>query len=428
MAANTDINLRRQMMYSVYIRNHSESGSFKGVTKDLDRIKSLGTDIIWLMPIHPIGQKNKKGSLGCPYSIRNYREINPEYGNLEDFKELIEETHKRDMKLIIDVVYNHTSHESALWREHSEWFFKKSNGQPGNKVGDWTDIIDLDYSNKELWGYQIETLKYWAGLGVDGFRCDVAPLVPVEFWKQAREEVSKVREGALWLAETIDPYFLKYLRDNRVLAHSDCEIYESFDMTYDYDTYKHFLEYLRGEATLEEYLEKKRIQELIYPANYVKLRFLENHDNLRAAFLLPENVDLKMWTAFMIFEKGISLIYAGQEYKDVNIPSLFDRDLVASSEDNEFTAYLKHLVQFKKDEIFAEGSYEIKKCKRKGVIEAHYSFDGRTLIGIFNVERKVGEYPIDLMDGCYMDLVNGIELQVENRLFNLPKFPIIIEI
>lgn len=428
MARNTDLNLRKQMIYSIYVRNHSKSGSFKGVTKDLDRIKDLGIEIIWLLPIHPIGQINKKGSLGCPYSISDYRNINPEYGTIEDFKELIEETHKREMKLIIDVVYNHTSHESKLWKEHPQWFYKKLNGDPGNKVGDWSDIIDLDYNNEELWIYQIETLKYWAGIGVDGFRCDVAPLVPIEFWKQARKEVSKVKEGLLWLSETIDPYFLKYLRDNKVLAHSDCEIYDAFDMTYDYDTYKYFVEYLKGEKTLEEYLEKKRIQEVIYPDNYVKLRFLENHDNLRAAFLIPENVDLKMWTAFMIFEKGISLIYAGQEYKDTNTPSLFDRDLVSLNDDKEFSTYLKNLISLKKAEIFADGSYEILKCKRNGVIEVHYSYNGKTLIGIFNVERKVGEYPIDLMDGGYKNLVNGIEFQVVNRQFRLTLYPVIIEI
>lgn len=428
MAGNTPINLRKQMIYSIYVRNHSELGNFKGVIKDLDRIKDLGTDIIWLLPIHPIGQVNKKGTLGCPYSISDYRNINPEYGTINDFKELIEETHNRNMKLIIDVVYNHTSHGSYLWEKHPEWFYKKSNGEPGNKVGDWTDIIDLDYSNKELWIYQIETLKYWASQGVDGFRCDVAPLVPIEFWKQAREEVSKVKEGVLWLSETIDSYFLKYLRDNKVLAHSDCEIYEAFDMTYDYDTYKYFVEYLKGERTLEEYLEKKRIQELIYPANYVKLRFLENHDNLRAANLIRDNIDLEMWTAFVIFEKGISLIYAGQEFRNTNTPSLFDRDLISYKEHNEFTLYLKNLIQLKKCDIFSEGNYDILKCKKNGVIEVRYSYNGKSLAGIFNVERKTGEYPIDLIDGSYKNLANGVELQVENGQFKLPLYPVIIEI
>lgn len=128
MARNTDVSLRKQTMYSVYVRNHSEEGTFKAVTRDLDRIKDLGTDIVWFMPIHPIGEKNRKGILGSPYAISDYRKVNPEYGTLEDFKELIGETHKKGMKLMIDVVYNHTSHESVLWQEHPEWFYKKPNG------------------------------------------------------------------------------------------------------------------------------------------------------------------------------------------------------------------------------------------------------------------------------------------------------------
>ena len=120
MAKDTNVSLRSKVIYSIYVRNHSEEGNFKGVIKDLDRIEDLGIDIIWLMPIHPIGQTNRKGSLGCPYSIEDYREVNPEYGNLEDFKLLIDETHKRKMKIIIDVVYNHTSHDSELLNEHPE--------------------------------------------------------------------------------------------------------------------------------------------------------------------------------------------------------------------------------------------------------------------------------------------------------------------
>lgn len=428
MAKNTDVELRKQTMYSVYVRNHSQEGTLKAVTKDLDRIKDLGVDIVWLMPIHPIGEKNKKGDLGCPYSISDYRTVNPEYGTLEDFKELTYETHKRNMKLMIDVVYNHTSHESLLWREHPEWFYKKPNGNPGNKVGDWSDIIDLDYSNKELWDYQIETLKYWAEVGVDGFRCDVAPLVPIEFWCRARREVDEVKKGVIWLSESVDTGFIKYLRENNILAHSDCEIFEAFDIAYDYDVYRSFIAYLRGECTLEDFLEKKRAQEVIFPAKYVKLRFLENHDNFRAHHLFPEEIDLYMWTAFMFFEKGMALVYAGQEYKDINTPSLFDRDLMALEEDKKFEVYLKNLIKLKKADIFAYGNYEIIKSKKLGVIEAHYTYNGRTLIGIFNVERKFGNYSVEFEDKGYKNLVNGIEIQVKNRQFSLQQYPIIIEI
>ena len=189
MAKNTEISLRNKVIYSVYVRNHTNDGTFNAVAEDLDRIKSLGTDIIWFMPIHPIGVKNKKGSLGCPYANKDYRTTNPEYGTMDDFKSLVEKIHAKGMKCIIDVVYNHTSPDSNLSVEHPEFFYRKPDGNFGNKVGDWSDIIDLDYSNKELWQYQIDSLVMWAKI-VDGFRCDVASFVPVEFWKQARENIA----------------------------------------------------------------------------------------------------------------------------------------------------------------------------------------------------------------------------------------------
>ncbi|OPJ64196.1 alpha-amylase family glycosyl hydrolase [Clostridium oryzae] len=427
MAKNTDIKLRNSTIYSVYVRNHTKEGDFKGVTEDLDRIADLGVDIIWLMPIHPIGQVNKKGKLGCPYSIQDYRKVNPEYGTLEDFKELISETHKRGMKLIIDVVYNHTSHESELLKSHPEYFYRKEDGQPGNKVGGWSDIIDLDYDNKELWDYQIETLKYWVLLGVDGFRCDVAHLVPIEFWTRARREVASVKKNAIWLAESADSYFLKELRQRKIMAHSDSEVFQAFDIAYDYDTYKYFAEYLRGERGLSYVLEAKRNQDFIYPENYVKLRFLENHDNPRITYYLKEETDLKNWTAFMFFEKGAALIYAGQEAKDDNTPDLFNSDPVNWNKDIKFYEYIKKLIQIKKADIFAYGQYEILQQKKIGVIEARYEYKGRQLIGIFNVERKIGSYKLNIKDGTYNNLIDGRVIQVSEGKIELQLKPIILE-
>ena len=182
MAANTDISLRNAVIYSIYVRNHTEEGTFSSVIPDLDRIKALGTDIIWFMPIHPIGEKNKKGSLGCPYANRDYRTVNPCYGTMEDFRALVSAIHEKGMKCIIDVVYNHTAPDATLVKEHPEFYYKKPDGSFGNKTADWTDVIDLDYRNRDLWDYQIESLRMWASI-VDGFRCDVASFVPVNFWK-----------------------------------------------------------------------------------------------------------------------------------------------------------------------------------------------------------------------------------------------------
>lgn len=428
MAKNTDVKLRNQIMYSVYVRNYGNNGTFKDVEADLERIKSLGTDIVWFMPIHPIGVKNKKGTLGCPYAIKNYREVNPEYGTLEDFKSVINKIHALGMKCIIDVVYNHTSPDSWLVENHPEYFYKKPNGNMGNKVGDWTDIVDLDYNNRELWSYQIETLKYWASLGVDGFRCDVAPLVPLDFWLKAREEVAKINTNAIWLSESVHPSFLLLMRENGFVGLSDSEIYQAFDMAYDYDVNDEYLGYLNGRLSLKEYIKRVAIQESIYPNNYVKLRFLENHDQPRAKKLIEDEEALSIWTGFMYFQKGCTLLYAGQEAQDSNTPSLFEIDKVNwKNMKEDFVSLLKTLGTIKKKEIMAKGFYEIHADEDKDVIVASYKMESEKLIGVFNVSKAQGDITIKVEDGEYTNLVDNTIVRVKDGRLMLQNKVMIFE-
>lgn len=206
-----DQTLTHQVIYSVFVRCHTPEGTFRALERDLDRIRALGTDILWLMPIHPIGIEGRKGTLGSPYAIRDYRAVNPEYGTREDFLHLVEAIHARGMKCIIDVVYNHTSPDSVLAHDHPEFFLRDEQGRPTRKVADWWDIVDLDYSVPALWYYQIDTLKQWAAI-VDGFRCDVASSVPIEFWERARREVEAVRPGCIWLAESVHGAYIREMR------------------------------------------------------------------------------------------------------------------------------------------------------------------------------------------------------------------------
>ena len=229
MAVNTDPRLQNQIIYSIYVRNHTPEGTFRAVIGDLDRIRALGTDIIWLMPIHPIGVQGKKGTMGCPYANRDYRSVTPEYGTMEDFQELVRQIHARGMKCMIDVVYNHTSPDSVLYAEHPEYFYHNKEGKPGNKVGDWADVIDLDYTNRELWQYLTDTLIMWAKL-VDGFRCDVASFVPLEFWQQARRAVAKVNPDCIWLAETVHQSYGCMARRMGIYSALDFDEFSAFDL------------------------------------------------------------------------------------------------------------------------------------------------------------------------------------------------------
>lgn len=417
MAIQTETALRNQVLYSVYVRNHTPEGTFQALRGDLQRIRDLGVDIIWLMPIHPIGTKARKGSLGSPYAISDYRAVNPEYGTMEDFKALVADIHGLGMKCIIDVVYNHTSPDSKLVAQHPEWFYHKPDGSFGNHVGDWSDIVDLDYTNRELWDYQIETLKQWATI-VDGFRCDVAPMLPMAFWQQARRAVETVRPGCIWLSESIEPGFITYLRGQGLTAHTDEEVFEVFDIAYDYDIWGVFNACVRGEVSLSVYAQAVNEQQVKYPHNYIKLRYLENHDNDRAAHIIPNLDSLRSWTAFMYFQQGMPLLFGGQEAAQPHRPDLFNRDTVSWDTGIDLTELLKALAAVKK-QLPKDGAYHVEAVE-ESVLVANYE---NTYFGAFPVK---GGAVVTLPCGVYENLLTGENLTVtDGRLF-VEKNPVLL--
>lgn len=405
MAIHTPIHYRNQLMYSVFVRNFSPEGTFAALCRELPRIRELGVDIIWLMPIHPIGKQARKGTVGSPYAISDYRKIDPSLGSVEDLKSLVSDIHALDMKCIIDVVYNHTSPDSWLAQHHPEWFYRKPDGSFGNRVGDWTDIIDLDYSNRALWDYQIETLKYWAGI-VDGFRCDVAPLVPLEFWLEARGQVEQVRPGCIWLAESVEPEFIAHLRARGVTAHSDGELYQAFDICYDYDIFNTYRDVLTGKQPLEVYARAVMAQETMYPANYVKLRFLENHDRPRAAQAIRDPKAMENWLAFTYFQRGMPMLFAGQEVGADHLPQLFEKDPVDWNGSADHTPLLKKLRKIKADPLMADSTYTLKALPRDVLLAVHEK-EGRKLVGIFSTRGEASYLEVDLPDGTYQNLLGG---------------------
>lgn len=424
MAFVTNKKLRNQVMYSVYVRQYSKEGTFYKVQEDLDRIRALGVDIVWLLPIHPVGEKSRKGTLGSPYAIKDYRTVNPEFGTMEDFKDLVDAIHTHGMKCIIDVVYNHTSPDSWLAQNHPEWFYHKPDGTFGNKIGEWGDIIDLDYNQPSLWDYQIETLKQWAAI-VDGFRCDVAPLIPLNFWLQAREEVEMVRPGCIWLSESVEPVFTLDNRARGMVSLSDSEIYQAFDLSYEYDIYTNFIDCLAGKCTLAEYADKINQQEYIYPDNYVKLRFLENHDRQRAKFIIPDEKNRRNWTAFIYFQKGMTLLYNGQETENVFRPSLFNKNDIVWDTGSDITPMLQRLYQIKRDPIFANSSYHVSDAGN-GILMAVHKASDRQMLGIFSTKGVASLVTVPVQEGHYMNMIDGSDVWVEGGLMPCSGEPIII--
>ena len=423
MASDTPYSYRNLVLYEVYVRNHGANGNFGDVERDLPRLHTLGVDVLWFMPIHPIGMQNKKGSLGCPYSIRDYRAINPEYGTKEDFTRLIQQVHKLGMKVMIDVVYNHTAHDSVLVQQHPEYFHQDEDGNPTTTVPDWSDVIDLKHPNPDLTNYLIETLKSWVAAGVDGFRCDVASLLPIEFWVQARKEGAIVKPGVIWLAESVHASFVGSRRANGLSGLSDSELYTAFDLTYDYDIWPIWQLAVQGKVPVRRYIEMLRFQDCIYPENFAKMRCVENHDQARIMRLASGRAQGMAWTAFQAFNKGPFLIYGGQESAMKHTPSLFEIDKVEWGDYN-LQPFLTRLTKLKKDPAQVEGNFVV--MQADPAIQAAWEFPGKNLYGIFNTSGKTGYIMVNLPDGTYRDILNDGQVSVRGGKMLLPEAAAIV--
>lgn len=250
-------------IYQINTRQYSVAGNFKGVERDLPRLKELGVDIIWLMPIHPIGIKARKGTLGSPYAVKDYKAVNPEFGSEADLHELIERAHTLGLKVIIDWVPNHSAWDNPLTQSHPHWYARNYRGDfRPSPWWDWSDIIEFDYAQPELREYMIDAMCYWVrAFDIDGFRCDVAGYVPNDFWRQARSEL-----------EQLKPVFMLAEWESR-----DMHEY-AFDMTYAWS----WNEIMHGIAQRKTSLGKLRQyyswNERAWPKQAYRMTFVSNHD------------------------------------------------------------------------------------------------------------------------------------------------------
>jgi len=423
MARQTNTEIRSYTFYQVFPRQHSKSHDFSGVIKDLDRIHAMGVDVLYVLPVHPIGEQARKGQQGSPYSIVDYLEIHPGLGTHEDFLLMIDEAHKRGMKVMMDIVFNHTSRDSKLVKEKPDWFYKNAKGEFANRIGDWSDITDLDFKKRDVWNYLFDVLKFWASK-VDGFRCDVAPLLPLDFWMEARKKMDLINSNLIWLSESVEPGFIKYLRDHGYECYSDSEMYQAFDVCYDYDIFSYMNEYLKNPKKLSRWLEEIARQDVIYPNNYIKLRSFENHDQERLRSIVRDHAHFMQMMALMFFLKGPAFIYAGQEHEIFEKPSLFEIDLIPWNSENSIEVFIKRLSSLKKQPIFSFGNFNLIHSVNVAVMS--YAYQNQFLVGIFNLEGATS-VEVPLIDGNYTNFINDEDIVVEHGKIELNNQPIIID-
>ena len=335
--------LSNEIIYQIFVRNFSDEGTFQKVKEDLPRIKELGADIVYLMPIHPIGELNRKGTYGSPYSISNYFAITEDYGTLEDFISLIDSVHELGMKLIIDMVFNHTSYDNVLVANHPEYYFYRD-GKMGNRVGEWSDIADLDTSRYGTKEYMLSVLKYWVKQGVDGFRFDVASMIPLDFFIMAREELGP---DIIFIGESIDPGFASYLRSIDDAPTPDKDMFPTFDSLYNYSWFRSFISYINGESTIDKFVKDFNEDNESLKNKGIRLNCLENHDNERIANLVSSE-KLQQLLDLFAHLKGQLFIYAGQEYGNKHKPELFEKDPIIWKKDEKTLSLYKKAIKTKK--------------------------------------------------------------------------------
>jgi hypothetical protein len=368
------------------------------------------------MPIHSIGEINKKGTLGCPYSIQDYRKVNPEYGSLEDFQNLIAAAHKLGLKVMIDVVLNHTAHDSVLVQTHPEYFHQDEHGQPITTVPAWSDVIDLKHPNDALQEYLIDSLCYWVEMGVDGFRCDVASIISLSFWVAAKSQVETINPDFIWLAESVETGWVIDRRRHGLTAYADAELYQAFDLTYDYDVWAVWKAAVNGRLPILRYLEMVEFQKGIYPEDYIKMRCVENHDNARIMKFASNETSAKAWTALEVFLPGAFLLYAGQESAATKTPSLFDIDKIHWG-DYSLQDWLTKLIQIKKSSIFINGNHII--LSAEPIIQSVWIGENIALYGFFNINNVKDPISCQLSDGIYEDLISHKKFEVVNQVLDL---------
>ena len=408
MAKQTNLDLRNQVIYQVYPRQYSKEGTFEALRKDLDRIVDLGISILYLLPIHPIGHVGRKGVDGCPYSISDYYGIAEELGTMDDFDRLVKDAHEKGLKVMLDIVFNHTSRDSKLTIEHPEWFYKNDDGGFANRIGDWSDVTDLTYKDPKQWTYLIDNLVFWAKK-VDGFRCDVAPMVPLKFWQEAREAVEKVSKGHVWLTESVHPHFIQYIRSLGHDAHSDGEMYQAFDIGYDYDIDDFYEGYLKGENSLSSYLDAVEKQDFMYPKNYIKLRAFENHDKSRLRAKVKDEDMFKNMLAMSFFFKGTPMLYNGVEVMSTKHLTLFDKDPIDWDEHEDITSFLKQLITLKKHPLNRDGHFKVH--YKDGGAVLSYELNQQKMVGLFNIEGTV-LHNIPLEPGIYKNALTNQEITI----------------
>lgn len=410
-------------IYEVNLRQYSPGGSIKEFREHLPRLKEMGVGILWFMPIHPVGVVNRKGTLGSYYSVKDYKDIDPAYGTKDEFKALVNEIHSMGMYIIIDWVANHTSWDNPWAASNPEFYAKDKEGKFTPPTGtDWSDVIQLNYNNQPMRLAMMDALEYWVReFGIDGYRCDVAAMVPLDFWEGVYKKLSAIKP-VFMLAEAHEPALHK----------------NAFHMTYAWDAFNLMKDLAKGKEKPEDFLKKVKKQDSPYPPQGMRMRFTSNHDENSwngTEFELFGDASLT-YSVLAATLPGMHLIYTGQEAGNKKRLAFFEKDPVDWS-DLSRAEFYKKLNLLKRDNSALyngarQGSMEpVKHSNGKIITYLRRNGDDAVLVAV-NVTASVQTTKInkvkglpemkDIFSGSTITLGNGADLTLQPNEYRVYTF------
>jgi glycosidase len=359
------------------------------------------------MPIHPIGKVKRKGTFGSPYSVQDFYSVNPDYGSKQDLRRLVAEAHRLGLKVIIDVVANHTAWDSVMMKTH-DFYTRDASGGAVPPVADWSDVADLNYDNLKLRGYMIEMMKYWISeFDLDGFRCDVAGMVPTDFWEQTRLELEKVKPDIMMLAEWHEPELLV----------------KAFDLDYAWQFHTALTEVIQGRAPASRMRQVWEEERTRFPSGALHLRFSDNHDERRAIARFGEKGALAA-SALVFTMDGVPLLYNGMEVGDTTesgAPALFERMPIfweIGERRPEFPKFYREVIALRrKHGALRQGATEwIRNSDESRVVSYLRSDAAEEFLVVVNLSNRPFVGIVEVASGGFVEVTPGSD--VADRLGN----------
>ncbi len=403
---NTPDWAKNAVIYEVNTRQFTPEGTFEAFAEHLPRLKELGVDILWFMPIHPIGLEKRKGGLGSYYSVLDYKGVNPEFGTFEDFKNLVAKAHEMGFYVLLDWVANHTAWDHPWISKNPEWYALNEDGEMFAPY-DWSDVVQLDYNNEEMQEAMIDALKFWvAEANIDGYRCDVAGLVPTPFWEKARVELDKIKP-VFMLAEDEGQHDL---------------MHKAFDANYGWEQHHIMNKIAAGEMDVTQLWDYFERAKAVFPATAYRMYFTSNHDENSWNGTVFERLGdgVRAFAVLTYTVPGFPLIYNGQEAGLSHRLEFFEKDEIDWSDPQAFTPFYTKLNRVKKEnKLLWNASHggaftAVATDKEKEVLSFTRSNGDEKIVVLINLtgEAQSISFSNEGLNGTYTCLLSGESLSL----------------